>query len=322
MAYADLPLDELRRYRPDRRAPADLREFWARTLEEHRGHSIDATATRSANGLRAIETADVTFAGFDGRRVRAWLHRPAGSTDRLPAIVQFHGYGTGRGLAHESILWAAAGYAHLVVDNRGQGWGDAVGSTPDHGDPGDAGAPGLMTRGIRSPKTYYYRRLFVDAVRSIDAVRALPGVDPDRVGVTGASQGGGLALAVAALAPALAAVSADVPFLCDFPRALHLADRDPYGEIRRYLAAFRDRTAETYATLSYFDAALLAPQASAPLLVSVGLLDDICFPSTVYAAFNEYGGPKEIVEYPFNGHEGGGAHHEVAKLAFFDQHLR
>ncbi len=35
-------------------------------------------------------------------------------------------------------------------------------------------------------------------------------------------------------------------------------------------------------------------------------MDDVCPPSTVFAAHNWYGGPREIDVYPFNGHEGGG----------------
>jgi cephalosporin-C deacetylase len=69
-----------------------------------------------------------------------------------------------------------------------------------------------------------------------------------------------------------------------------------------------------HATLSYFDGAILGRRANAPALFSVGMMDHICPPSTVYAAYNHYGGPREIREYAFNDHEGGGAFHDVAKL--------
>ena len=125
--------------------------------------------------------------------------------------------------------------------------------------------------------------------------------------MTGGSQGGGISIAVAALVPDIAAAMPDVPFLSDFPRAITFVDSDPYGEIVRYLKAHRDHVERALATLSYFDVAILGRRASAPALFSVGLMDLICPPSTVYAAFNAYGGPKEIREYPFNDHEGGGA---------------
>ena len=59
-----------------------------------------------------------------------------------------------------------------------------------------------------------------------------------------------------------------------------------------------------------------ARHASVPALFSVGLIDEITPASTVFAAFNHYGGPKEIAVYPFNGHEGGQTRHLKAKLAF------
>jgi cephalosporin-C deacetylase len=66
--------------------------------------------------------------------------------------------------------------------------------------------------------------------------------------------------------------------------------------------------------LSYFDVAILGRRADAPALFSVGLMDEVCPPSTVYGAFNEYAGPKEITEYPFNDHEGGGGFHDIVKM--------
>ena len=56
--------------------------------------------------------------------------------------------------------------------------------------------------------------------------------------------------------------------------------------------------------------------ATASALFSVALRDDVCPPSTVFAAFNAYAGPKEIEIYDFNEHEGGGPFHQRAQLAF------
>ncbi|GAA3437599.1 alpha/beta fold hydrolase [Kutzneria kofuensis] len=89
-----------------------------------------------------------------------------------------------------------------------------------------------MTRGIDSPDHYYYRRLMTDCARAVDAVAELAGLDPERVIVTGGSQGGGLALAVAGLVPdRVAAVMPDVPFLCHFRRAAEIAGEGPYVEL-------------------------------------------------------------------------------------------
>jgi cephalosporin-C deacetylase len=322
MAQSDMPLEELRAYTPALPVPTDIGAFWASTLEEARRHDLAVTCTPIDNGLAVIDTFDVTYAGFGGSPIRAWLHLPATRTGPLPAVIEYVGYGGGRGLAHERVLWAAAGYAHLVMDTRGQGSSWMVGDTPDPDAGGAPSHPGFMTQGILDPATYYYRRVFTDAVRAVEAARTLDSVDPTRVGVTGGSQGGGISLAVAGLVPDLAAVMTDVPFLTDFPRAITFADSNPYGEIVRYLKAHRDHVAQALTTLSYFDTATLARTARAPALFSVGLMDLICPPSTVYAAFNHYGGPKEMREYPFNDHEGGQGFHDVAKLGWLAAQLR
>ncbi len=321
MPQFDLPLDELRVYTPDLSVPADLDAFWATTLAETRAHDLAAPFVPFDSGLTAIETLDVTYAGFGGAPVRGWLHLPAARTGRVPAGGEYLGYGGGRGLAHERILWAAAGYAHFVMDTRGQGSTWAVGDTPDFGATGAPAHPGFMTQGILDPATYYYRRVYADAVRAVEATRSHPAVDPTRVAVTGGSQGGGLSVAAAALVDDLVAVMPDVPFLSDFPRATTLKDTDPYGEIGRYLKAHRDHVDTVEASLAYFDVAILGRRATAPALFSVGLMDEICPPSTIYAAYNHYGGPKEILEYPFNDHEGGGPFHDLAKMRWLRERV-
>ncbi len=312
--HLDLPLADARSYRPDLPVPADLEDFWAATLA--RIGDTPTLLTRVGSGLVTVETYDVTLAGFDGHPVRAWLHLPAEPlrSGPLPGVVHYQGYNGGRGLWHEHVFWASAGYAHLVVDTRGQGSGWTTGATAD---PAGAGVaqPGFLTRGIEDPQTYYYRRVYADAVAALEVLRGHELVDPGRVAVAGGSQGGGISTSVAALAPtAVAAVLSDVPFLCDFRRAAAMAQTGPYLELVRYLAAHRDRVERTFATLSYFDVAVLARLATAPSLWSVALMDLTCPPSTVFAAYNAYGGPKEIEVYEFNDHEGGDAFQRSRQL--------
>jgi cephalosporin-C deacetylase len=108
----------------------------------------------------------------------------------------------------------------------------------------------------------------------------------------------------------------DVPFLCDFRRAVGFTDNDPYQEVVRYLSIHRGAEDRVFDTLSYFDGVSFAMRASAPALFSVGLLDPICPPSTVYAAYNHYAGPKAIEVYPFNEHEGGHTYQWQAQVEF------
>lgn len=314
--YTDLAEAELRTYRGSALDPADFDDFWKSTLEEARELDLGVTLTPVETGLRTIEVYDVAFVGFGGTPVRAWLRIPAGATGPLPAVVQFVGYGGGRGNAVENLIWSSAGFVHFQMDTRGQGSSWSTGDTADPVGSGPQSA-GFMTRGIESRETYYYRRVFVDAVRAIEAARSLDLIDESRVAVFGGSQGGGIALAAAGLVPDVAALVANVPFLCDFPRATVITDNDPYKEIGRYLATHRHATDRVLETLSYFDGVNFARRALAPAHLSTALMDPICPPSTVFAAYNNYGGPKDITVWRYNGHDGGGVEDDLAALRHF-----
>ncbi|ARX88143.1 acetyl xylan esterase [Streptomyces alboflavus] len=264
---------------------------------------------------------DVTYAGFGGHPVKGWLLVPAGATGPLPTVVEFIGYGGGRGLPHQRLLWSAAGYAHFVMDTRGQASSGSVGDTPDPVGSGPA-HPGYLTRGIDDPHDYYYRRVFTDGVRAVEAARSHPLVDSARVAAVGGSQGGGISIAVGALVGDLAAIAPDVPFLCDFPRAVTLSDRLPYQEIAQYLRTRIGRDERVFRTLSYFDGVHFAARGRAPALFSAALEDETCPPSTVFAAFNSYAGSERSMEvYSFNDHEGGGPYQEDVQLRWLAGHL-
>ncbi len=317
MAIFDLPLEQLKTYIPTREEPADFDSFWKSTLDETRTYPMKATFEKVDYGLVAQETFDVTFNGFGGQQVRGWLILPKQRSGKLPCVVEYIGYGGGRSFPIDWLLWASAGYAHLVMDTRGQGSAWSSGDTPDlYSDGGNPHFPGSMTNGILDPKHYYYRRVFTDAVRAIEAARKHRDVDASRIAVTGGSQGGGITIAAAGLVPDVAAAMPDVPFLCHYRRATELVDTYPYKEIADYCHIHRDKVDTVFSTLSYFDGVHFSTRARARALFSVGLMDEICPPSTVYAAYNHWAGEKDIKIYPYNGHEGGGSYQTVEKLKF------
>ncbi|MGI8335667.1 acetylxylan esterase [Actinomadura scrupuli] len=305
----DWPLERLREYLPDRVEPTDFDDFWSSTLKQARTAGTDPIFAPYDAGLTTVDVHDVTFSGFAGQPIKGWFLLPRHTDGPVPCVVEYIGYNGGRGLPHEWLPWSAAGFAHLIMDTRGQGSnGSLVGDTPDPDAFGGPQAPGFMTRGITDPEHYYYRRVFTDAVRAVDAARSHPRVDAARVLVTGVSQGGGISLAVAGLVDDLTAVMPNVPFLCHQRRATEITDAHPYGEITAYLKAHRTEVDRVFETLSYFDGVNFATRATAPALFSVALMDAVCPPSTVFAAYNHYAGTdRDITVWPYNGHEGGAA---------------
>jgi cephalosporin-C deacetylase len=327
MGHFDLPLEQLRDYAPELCEPADLEAFWAQTLDEAAGHDLDPVFAPYDSPLRTVEVLDVSFAGFGGQRVAAWLLLPRHRAAPLPCVVEYVGYGGGRGLPHEQLDWSAMGYAHLVMDTRGQGSSWRTGATPDL-DPEGAlpHVPGFLTLGLPDPHRLYYRRLFTDAVRAIDAAAAHPDVDAGALVTAGASQGGGLSVAASVLrgwvrSDPVAAVLADVPFLAHFRRAAEIAGESPYEELVRWLHTHRDQTDAAFAALQYVDVAVLAPHGRSPSLWSVGIRDAVCPPSTVFAARNRYGGPADVSVWEWNEHEGGQGHQRLEQARWLARHV-
>jgi cephalosporin-C deacetylase len=317
MAYFDLPLDQLYSYRPDREEPADFDSFWETTLVETRKFPLAPRFEAVDFGLKTVDTFDVTFNGYGGQAVKGWFIVPHGVSQPLPVVVEYIGYGGGRGYPFEWLLWASAGFASLVMDTRGQGSNWSHGDTPDsYPDGSDPHVPGFMTLGILSPQTYYYRRVFCDAVRAVETARAHTLVDSERVVVTGGSQGGGISIAVAGLDPHVSVFMPNVPYLCHFRRALEITDASPYSEIAAYCKVHREKIDEVFETLSYFDGVNLAARAQGRAFFSAGLMDEVCPPSTVFAAYNQVPGEKDIRVYPYNHHEGGGAHHTQEQIRY------
>jgi len=316
MPWYDMPLERLREYRTQTAEPEGLDEWWAKRLERARARAESAAFTpHEPDVYRPFQVFDVEFSGSGGDPIRAWYLKPAGEASKI--AVKFIGYGGGRGAPAEHMLLPALGYGVFVMDSRGQGGRWTYGATGD----GAAGPENsqVMSRGITTPEDYYYTRLFIDAARAVDVALEMSGGAP--VAVSGASQGGGLALAAAALhRDKVAVCHADLPFLCDIQRAITLAPHAPYTEIPEFLAENVTLVDAALDTLRYVDCALLARRITAASLLSVGLMDDICPPSTVFAAYNEITADKDIAVYPYSGHSVPRAHAE-RQLRHLREHL-
>jgi len=320
MPYFDLPLEKLQEYKPERVEPIGFDLFWQESLTTAREFPTKVSLEEGDYGLRLLDTYDLTFNGYGGQPIKGWLILPKKRNSPLPCVVQYIGYGGGRSLPYDWLLYPSAGFACLVMDTRGQGSSWSMGDTPDiESEVGNPQFPGVMTRGILKPETYYYRRLYIDAVRAVDAARSCLEIDSQRIAVRGHSQGGGLAMVVAALEPTIQAALVGEPFLCHFRRATEITETAPYSEIVSFCRTHRDKVDVVFNTLSYFDGVNFAARAKVPALFSVGLMDDVCPPSTVFAAYNHYLGTKSIQVYAYNQHDGGGEHQDRINLKFLHE---
>jgi cephalosporin-C deacetylase len=297
MARVDVPREELVRYCPAVWDAPELRSFWETTTAEALQALPDLDLAPHDLPARSAAVFAVRFPGFGGGTVTGWYLKPHGDGP-FPGVVFYHGYTRRAARPLDLLHLAAEGFACLSLDVRGQGGEATDGAVYEGGR-----VPGWMTAGIASPATYYYRNVYMDCVRALERFCEREEIDAGRIAVTGISQGGGLSLAAAALSRRPALVMAEVPFLCDFRRALDVATAGPYLELARYLRERPEEEERVWETLRYFDVLNLAPWVTARTVITCGLWDEVCPPSTVYGVFNTLRSEKEIMVYPYMGHE-------------------
>jgi cephalosporin-C deacetylase len=294
MAIFDLPLSELKTYQPALTRRPDFDEFWQKTLAEAADQPLDPTLEPVDYPVPEIRAFATHYRGWQGAPIAAWYLLPAGEGP-FPALVFYHGYQNSKQGIYPYLPWVLQGYAVLAVDVRGQPGGSIDTATYSSGH-----VKGWMTQGILDEYEYYYRAVYIDSVRAIDLLATRKEVDVERVGVTGFSQGGGLSLAVAALDDRPALTMPGMPFLCHFERPLEISKAYPYWELADYIRKYPDRAERVFQTLSYFDNLNLADRIKCPALVSVGLIDEICPPSTIFAVYNRLNVPKHLAVFPYH----------------------
>ncbi|TVQ17347.1 MAG: acetylxylan esterase, partial [Spirochaetaceae bacterium] len=286
MPLIDMPIEKLREYTGRNPRPSDLDAYWARGLAELDSVPAGVRIDESAFQAPRTECYDLTFTGTANARIHAKLLKPRGLSAAAPAIVAFHGYTGSAGDWAEHLRWTAAGFVVAALDCRGQG-----GSSEDAGGVKGNTHQGHIIRGLADHEDkLLFRHIFLDTVRLARIVMGLDGVDPDRVGATGASQGGGLTLACAALEPRISVCAPVYPFLSDYQRVWEMdLAAHAYQEIRDYFRRYdplHDRESETFTRLGYIDVHNLADRITADTLMVTGLMDQVCPPSTQFAAYN------------------------------------
>jgi cephalosporin-C deacetylase len=210
--------------------------------------------------------------------------------------------------------WARKGYLALSVAPRGK-----LRSTRQF----NPGYPNLLTHNIVDRHTYAYRGFYVDTWRGVDVLLSRPEVDPARLGVTGSSQGGGLTITTAAMRREVRAAAAGAPYLCGYVDSIDLTHTYPYEEINDYLRLYPERRPDVETTLAYFDGINFAGRISCPIIVNIGLQDNVCPPETGYALFDHIGAQdKQLYPYDGHGHDAGRAKHAAVLDRFFAQHLQ
>ena len=304
----DFPLDKLQTYQGINPRPADFDAYWDAALAEM--HALDPQVELVPAEFQApgAECFHLYFTGVGGARVHAKLLRPRHTAPAAPAVVMFHGYSGHSGDWFDKLGYVGAGYTVAALDCRGQG-----GLSEDNSDVVGNTHRGHIIRGLADalagrPDKLLFRQIFLDTAQLARIVMDMPGVDATRVGATGGSQGGALTVACMALEPRIKRAAPIFPFLSDYLRVWQMdLAKDAYEELRTFFRLFdprHEQEAAVFEQLGYVDIQHLAPRIRAEVLWPIGLMDQICPPSSQFAAYNKITSPKRMAIYPDFGHEG------------------
>lgn len=304
MPALDMPIKELEQYNGINPRPADFDEYWDTSIAEMKAVDPQVTMKKATFQSPFAACYDMYFTGVNGARIHVKHLRPKNITGKIPAVLHFHGYQGNSGDWFDKLAYVASGMAVFAMDVRGQG-----GKSEDVGGVRWNTVHGHIIRGLdeEDPKKLLYRDIFLDTAQLAGIAMDMEYIDASKVYAMGASQGGALTLACASLEPRVAKIAPSEPFLCDYKRVWDMdLDLEAYWELRDYFRVFdptHEREEEMFTKLGYIDLQYLAPRIKADVLMFTGLLDNICPPSTQYAAYNKMQCRKKHVIYPDYRHE-------------------
>lgn len=280
--------------KPTTMMPDDFSFYWSEALQQARQVPLNPLMTLLPE--RCTETDNVYQVSFQtkswGGRMYGILSIPK-KEGRYPALLRVPGAGV---RPYSGDTYTAPGQAitleigiHGIPVTMQQSFYDdlAAGALRDY-----------WTFGREHRDRSYYHRVVTGALRAVDLICSLPQFDGKTLGVTGSSQGGALSVITAALDSRVTFFAAVHPALCDHEAFFK---KRACGWPHYYYYYGNSSDAERLA-LRYYDTVNFARMLKVPGWFSWGYNDDVCPPTSMYAAYNSVTAPKELHLYLETGH--------------------
>lgn len=269
--------------------PADFAQFWEKAKEENAKIPIDARMTLLPD--RCTEKVNVYHVNLQnyrpGSRFYGILCVPK-AEGKYPALLRVPGagvrpYNGDVSTAEKGIITFEVGIHGVPVNQE----------LPLYQNLGAGALYRYFTFNLDDKDQYYYKRVYLGCVRSIDFLFSLPQFDGSNLAVTGGSQGGALSIITAGLDSRVKYLAAYYPALSDLTGYLkgraggwpHIFDKNN---------APVHNTKAKLETVGYYDVVNFARQLKVPGLYSWGFNDEVCPPTSMYAAYNVITAPKEL----------------------------
>jgi cephalosporin-C deacetylase-like acetyl esterase len=284
---------------------ADLKEFWDNNLNELKAiepqYKLTLVPEFSALDYNIYL---VEMKSLENELIRGYYGRPK-NEGKHPVIIEYMGYGS----SPYPPVQTYDGFAYFILSIRGQALNQPTNRFGT-----------WITYGLEDKKDYYYRGAFCDVVRAIDFVCSRPEIDSEKIAVRGGSQGGALSFVAASLDKRVKAAAPTIPFLSDYQDYFKITHW-PRSDFEYYLQQHPEADwEEIYSLLSYFDIKNLTQWIECPVIMGIGVQDEVCPPHTNFAAFNHVTSEKKWMAFPEHGHSVGKEFYDKS-MAFFKKVL-
>ena len=286
-----------RQIEPAIETPSDFNNYWNNAKAELATIPIDARMTLLPE--RCTESVNVYHVNLQnykvGTRLYGILCVPK-KEGKYPALLQVPGagirsYSGDIANAEKGIITFQIGIHGIPVDMDASVYNNlAAGALANY-----------WNINLDDKDRYYYKRVYLGCVRANDFLTSLPQYDGRNLGVIGGSQGGALSIITAALDPRVKCLAVFYPALSDVTGYLKgRAGGWPHLFAPNNLAF--NNTKEKINTAGYYDVVNFARQLKVPGIYTLGFNDETCPPTSMFAAYNVIGAPKELFIVPETGH--------------------
>ena len=292
---------EPEKFKPGTPRPKDFDQFWAAEKRELRALPIEAKTVTVKESGKGYSCIDLEINCTGPKPVRGYFAKPESAKPKsLPIVINLHAAGVKgswcRSEPGNALRYAKMGKGALCFDLNAHGM---LNGQPEeyYANLENGELKDYPYQGMESRNNFYFRGMYLRLIRTLDYLTSQPEWDGKRILVIGESQGGGQALAAAGLDKRVNAVVATVPAMCDWGGKL-AGQKAGWPQPYEHGGSQKNGLSE----LPYFDNAHLLKGSKATILTEIGLIDNTCPSTSVYAALNQAKGKKTILAVPYRPH--------------------
>ncbi len=280
---------------PYAKYPDDFDDFWKKALEEARRNELNPTMKLLPDRCTKDDNVyEVSFVNNrPNSRIYGILSVPK-AQGHYPALLRVPGAGV---RPYPGDTYTASGKC-IVLEIGIHGIPVTLDQTV-YDRLLDGALNGYWDTNLEDPNKNYYKRVITGAVRSVDFIASLPEWDGKTLGVTGASQGGFLSIATAALDSRVTFFAAIHDAMCDYEAETKgIAGGWPHYFYNQKADVKRIEGSRYYDGVNF--AKRLRP--SQVCWFSFGYNDEVVPPTSSYGLYNIVKAKKSLTVYPMTGH--------------------